>query len=411
MIFLSLFSSLVIAASSLDSQNINLNIKGASLESVLKLISSKTGMQLNTDGDFSKIINANFSGKTVEQALKQLSNENSFDYSIEGNSLVVSKATANGSKSKSSLSPRLLQVKFADAEEIASRLKTVLNEGQDTYVDKHLNSIVIMSSEADFKKAQKFVDFFDRLPQQIQIEAKIVETNDNFSRELGFQLGGATGADVGGELNVQTSPKVSTDPQFKAKYRMGIFNNRTLDLQLVAAESKGDAKVISRPKVVTINNTRALINSGLTLNVKTLSNTITSGASGSSSVSGGLEKVEAGLQLGVLPTIVDNSLIRLQVDVNNSEPTSTYSVDGIPGISTNSANTSIIIGSGNTAVIAGLIKNRESNSRTGVPFFSDIPVLGMLFRNDGKDKRNNELVIFITPKIVEMPTALTAKAY
>ena len=192
------------------------------------------------------------------------------------------------------------------------------------------------------------------------------------------------------------------------------MNNRALDLRLIAAETKGEAKVISRPQVVTINNNRALINSGTIFNVKTLTTSTTSdGSGGTQSVSGGLERVEAGLQLGVLPTIIDQSMVRLVVDVNNSEPLSNGSVDGIPPISTNAANTAVIVENGNTAVIAGLIKNNKSKERTGVPFLSDIPVLGMLFRNDINGDRNNELVILITPKILanpnEMPKDHTAE--
>jgi type IV pilus assembly protein PilQ len=133
---------------------------------------------------------------------------------------------------------------------------------------------------------------------------------------------------------------------------------------------------------------------------------VTSGTTATTSTpgatfAGGLERVEAGLQLGVLPSVVNGSMIRLVVDVNNSQPDSQIAVDGIPAVSTNSANTSVIVDNGATAVIAGLIKNSDSTSRSGVPFLSDIPVLGLLFRSDGKVEKNNEMIILITPRILD----------
>lgn len=395
------------AATVLTNRIFSVNVNGATAENVIRMIAQKAGAQVQLNGDLSQRVSYSFSNTTLENALTRMAADVGFEYSIQNDLISVSKTGTKG-VAAGAQSARMIEMRFVDAEEMALKLKTMLKEGEDVHVDKRLNAIVIVGSETSFKKAASFVSLFDKLPHQIMIEAKIVEVTDSFSRELGFSLGDVNDPNMAntGNSAILTTPAVATDPHLRFKYRIGMLSNRGLDLRLTAAETKGDAKVISRPKVVTINNTRALINSGLTFNVKTLTTSTTGGGdSGTSAVTGGIERVEAGLQLGVLPTILDQTMIRLLVDVNNSEPSETK-VDGIPAISTNSANTSIIVENGSTAVIAGLIKNSKSKGRTGVPFLSDIPVLGLLFRSDSNSSRNTELVIFITPKILANPSEM-----
>lgn len=394
--------------STLTSRVYSVNVAGASAENVIRMIAQKAGVPVHIEGDLSKRVSYSFTDTTLENALARMAGDVGFEYSMRDNQLYVSKG---GKAAGASAQPHLIELKFVEAEEMAEKLRTILGEGETTYVDKKLNTIVLMGSEGTFQRAQKFIELFDRMPKQILIDTMIVETNNTFSRDLGFQMGdlGDTTMNNTSKGTAFSTPAVNKTPYFGGKYRFGILNNRALDLRLIAAETKGDAKVVSRPKVITINNTRATVNSGLEFNVKTLSSVqtgsteTTGGTTGSTSgvATGGLEKVQAGLELGVLPTIVDHDKVRLLVDVNNSEPDNTASVDNIPGITRNKANTSLIVNDGNTAVIAGLIKQRRSNTRTGVPFLSSIPVLGLLFRNDSTADRNNELMIFITPRILE----------
>ena len=182
-------------------------------------------------------------------------------------------------------------------------------------------------------------------------------------------------------------------------------------MRLTAAETKGDAKVISRPKVITLNNKVAKVHSGVTYHVKTLSNVLSGeaanqtgqGGSGGSQVSGiatgGLTSVQAGLSLNILPSLVGTDDVRLVVDIDNSTSDMGSAVDGIPGIFKNSANTNVIVKNRQTAVIAGLIKQEKSKSSGGVPILSDIPLIGLLFKSSSKVDQNNELVIFLTPTV------------
>ncbi len=402
-------------ASMLTKRLFSLSASGATAESVVRMIGQKAGIPVEVEGDLSKRVNYDFADTTLENALQQMAKDVGFDYRFDGGKIYVSKA--GGLRTGGSLGSHLIELKYMEASEMGNKLKTFVGEGETIHVDSRLNALIFVGSQSGLQRVRGFVDLFDRMPQQILIEAKIVETNQNFSREIGFLAGDL----ANDSLDLGTSPSKGTafsKPQrnstaiFGAKYKIGGVAGRDLDLRLLAAETKGDARVVSRPKVVTINNTRALINSGLTMAVKTLStvqstlggtDTSTSSTSGGSTVAGGLERVEAGLQLGVLPTVVNNNMVRLVVDVNNSQPDSQIAIDGVPAVNTNSANTSIIVDDGATAVIAGLIKQNDSNVRSGVPFLSEIPILGLLFRNDGRIEKNNEMIILITPRILKSP--------
>lgn len=187
------------------------------------------------------------------------------------------------------------------------------------------------------------------------------------------------------------------------KLNVGNLAGGNLEVMLSAAESNGDARVISRPKVVTLNNTPATINSGVSFYIKTLSAIVAGGggaSGGGGGIGGGVSQLNAGLSLSVTPTIMGKDLVKLLININNSSPDEAQAVEGIPGILNNSAQTSVIIAEGRTAVIAGLVKNTGGKSSAGVPFFQHIPILGALFRNSTYSDRNNELVMFITPQIV-----------
>ena len=154
-------------------------------------------------------------------------------------------------------------------------------------------------------------------------------------------------------------------------------------------------------KVVTLNNQTADIHSGVTYNVKTLTSTnVSDGSGGLETVSGGLEEITAGLDLKVKPNVVEDGKIKLMVEVINSEPDNSLAVDGIPGIVDNSAKSSLIVNDGDTVSLVGLMKTNFSHTETGIPWLRRIPLLGILFGGYNSSDTRSELVIFITPRIV-----------
>jgi type IV pilus assembly protein PilQ len=168
---------------------------------------------------------------------------------------------------------------------------------------------------------------------------------------------------------------------------LGSFN---LDLALTALERQGRGRLLSTPKVTTQNNQSAEIKQGVQIPIQTLANnTVT------------VQFKDAVLTLKVTPQITDAGTVILNLEVENNSPDYANRVNGIPPINTQSAKTIVLVKDGQTAVVGGIYQSTETNTENRTPFLSQIPLLGYLFRSKAVDSRNNELLLFITPRIVK----------
>ena len=386
------------------------------LEDALELIAHKAGLGLKTEGSFKGDVTESLINSTLEEAMDKIAGDHNFNYEIRKNTLYVmseeseesggSGGGGGGGGGANAASFRSIPVLFANAREIMGGATKALKRSESLTVDDGTNSLILFGSDASFAKVKQYVALQDKAPKQILIEAQIVETTKNFSRDIGISWGEITNADtlVSPRFSGSVTAPGPVPPIFTLKGLIGAVDGRALDAKLTAAETNGDAKVISRPKVFTLNNRRATVHSGITYNIKTLSTVdnkqASSGSSGGTStqsgtVAGGLVEVKAGLNLEVTPTIVGDDHVKMTIKVENSEPNTGAAVDGIPGIVDNSADTSILVKSGQTATMAGLMKNSLSNTRNGVPWLSRIPVLGWLFSSHSDKDLTSELMIFI----------------
>lgn len=419
------------AEDTFEKKRFSLNVRNGDIQEVLRLVAERGGLNLRSESAVKGKVNVTLKNTTLAEALDQLAEENGLEYLIDGDRMTVkrigvgfkrqgqfsggsystrSPAASEGgpsisanvssvASSSSASGVREFQLKYANASTMMGQIQPLVGKEDTVIVDELANSLIFQGSEVNYLKLAEVIKTLDRLPQQVLIEAQIVETSRNFLQAFGLNWGltrDPTFNQTTSKLGVLTNlagPQAATGA---IRYAIGDWGGTPLDVRLSAAESNGDAKVISRPKVVTLNNTAANINSGISFNVKTLSTV----ATGAVMATGGVTSLNAGLQLAVTPTIMGKDLVKLMVRINNSQPDESQIVDGIPGIVNNSANTSVIVSEGRTAVIAGLVKNTGGRAVASVPFFANIPILGALFRNSNVSDRNNELVIFITPQIV-----------
>lgn len=376
------------ASAQIDS-TMSVNVQGAPLKGVLEMIAAKSGLQLVLDHEPTTMITLNQSGVSAKQVLEKLSNDQQIEYTIRGNQLIITKRqlAAGGSVGDA----REILLKYASAADLLGKLAGVIGTDSKVLADESSNKLIFIGPDKAFDKIKSLITLFDAPQKQIMIEALIVETSHSYMQQLGVStafLGNST----------KTNGPASPNGIFQTT--LGFLSGHNLDVKLTAAESHGDAKVISRPKVITLNNKLAKIQSGITFSVKTLSSVGNAGPSGQGAagvLTGGIASIEAGLNLSILPSLVGEDSIRLVVDINDSQPDNGTAVDGIPGILKNAANTTVIVKNKQTAVIAGLIKKQKSKNSDGVPFLSDIPLIGLLFKSHAENDQNNELVIFLTP--------------
>ncbi|PTL78538.1 type IV pilus secretin PilQ [Vitiosangium sp. GDMCC 1.1324] len=318
----------------------------------------------------------------------------------------------------------LVPVNYAVASDMATRVKDVLSERGTVTVDTRTNVLIVKDVRANIEKARALVRNLDTQTPQVLIESRIVEANTSFSRELGVQWGGrasaspTTGNPTGlifpNSINVAggvegTANGVETNPAFAVNLPVGAgigsggalgftFGSAggalTLNLRLSAAETEGVVKTISAPKVTTLDNNTARISQGVSIPFSQVS------ASGANTTF-----VEARLSLEVTPHITQDGSILMTINAQNNQPDpANTGANGQPAIQRKEANTQVLVKDGDTTVIGGIYVRRGSTQSNSVPFLSKIPVLGLLFKNHRERDERQELLIFITPRILNRQT-------
>ncbi len=321
-------------------------------------------------------------------ALKLLTDSYGYVYILKGN---VYHVMTQGERGPTASPMILIPMKNVLVADIEDNVRTFIGSVGVVSTNKSLNALVISAPEEVIAKLRPIVEALDQETQQVYIEAKIIETSTNFSRSLGIQWG----------PNVEARPAVNgvsfsapgTNDTLRVGFTSQILGSQ-LSAKLTAGEQNGDVKVISQPKITTLNGVPANISSNITFNIRTLAGT---GAAASNV--GSIQQVKAGLQLQVTPYIVSSTRVRLQIQVTKSDPDDSSKIDGIPGVTDSSASTSLIVDSGQVASIGGLVTNRNSTTEAGIPFLSRLPIIGGLFGSVEKGGKETELMIFLVPSV------------
>ena len=299
-----------------------------------------------------------------------------------------------------------MRISYVDAAEIAKHLtEGGKSEGNSKFnpsrseagitVDKTNNMIVMSDVARSIKRAKEIVQKLDRVTPQVLIEARIIEASNNFSRELGVTLSGTYGP-VGNKYIRDFSFEAVNPPTVIPKGNLGINFSKltgtpwTLDATIAAAESEGQVKIISSPKILALDNTKASIIQGLRYPYTKLD------ADGNTTVE--LEKIA--LELHVTPHVTPDKRVSMEILVQNNEVGAI--INNELSFTTKEANTELLVNDGDTVIIGGIRKTRKDTGQSGIPGLMKIPVLGWLFKTESKKHQLDELLIFITPRIVQL---------
>lgn len=329
----------------------------------------------------------------------------------------------------SPLKTEFIQVNYAKASDMASIIKdeanNLISERGNVSVDERTNTLLVQETSEYLKEIKTILKALDIPVKQVQIESKIVIANDDFSRGLGVKLGysvrtspivldGAKtnnsviiGGGVGGDTSVATGTgflnegNASTpqenyqvslpiaSPTGALKMFVGRQGSYLLNLELQAAQAEGRGEIISSPTVITANQREATIESGTEIPY------LEASSSGATSVS----FKKAVLSLKVTPQITPDKRIIMDLRVNKDSVGTIFS--GIPSIDTNNLITQVLVENGETVVLGGVYETTETNNRGSIPLLGDIPLVGVLFRNKTKAQKKKELLVFITPQIID----------
>ncbi|MFQ5456363.1 MAG: type IV pilus secretin PilQ [Nitrospirota bacterium] len=432
--------SLTLEISKLDKASLfSMEFKDADLKDILRAIGQENNMNIIISDNINGKLTLSFQNVTLMDAFRSILRINNLTYFQEGNIVRVIKSPfLDGERD---LITRIIHVNYADAEEISDVITNLLSKKGNISVNARTNSIIIKDLTENVDKITDIIEELDTRTPQILIEARIVEVNTNFTRELGIQWGGnflkktSKGSyQVTGGVT-QISSGSTPIPQTKSVGLSGnnlvvnlpanvgqgrggsigmsfgsILNTFQLDLQLSAMEDTGKGKILSNPKILTLDNKEAKISTGTEILIPTTSLAVgtvatgnTGGAAGAAGqqTNTGVTTIDAKLELTVIPHVTSDNHISLYVKTDKKDPDFNRQVQDIPPLTTRTAETNLLIKNGETIVIGGIYTKNEASGESGIPWLYKLPFIGRLFKKETNISNQAELLIFITPTIIE----------
>jgi len=306
------------------------------------------------------------------------------------------KESREEAKALEPLVTKYIAVSYSNAEkEIKPHIEKILTKSRgNVSIDAKNNQVIITDTMAKVLQAEDIVRRIDKVTSQVIIEARVVEVSTDFTRELGIDWNvthGTTGAG-----NIANTTMAMNFPSPSATSSIGVQFSRLsgvphiIDAQINALETTGEGRILSSPKILTLDNKKAKIKQGL--EYPYLERDSSGGAS--------IKFKNIDLLLEVTPHVTPDNRISMAIYLTKNDVDSL--VGGVPALSTNEAETELLVNDGDTVVIGGIIKSSEREASAGFPGLSRIPLLGWLFKNNQDTRESNELLIFITPRIVQL---------
>jgi len=400
---------------------INMSLKNADLVETLRSFASISGLNFVIQPGVTGSVTVELNQVPWDQAMEQILKINNLGMAIEGTIVRIAPADqlrreaeherelAAAQRRSIPLRTVMKTLSYASANEVSALLRNrsgaILSERGTVQVDQRTNSLIIRELPSNIDTVLAVIENLDTPEPQVTIEARIIEATKQFSRTLGIQwgfdaagnneLGNTTGLQFPNNYDVDGGVGLLTGGAngFLNLSMGNILNSFNLNAAIQAAENEGLVNIISAPSVTTLNNFPAQIQSGLQIPIQTVTNRTVS-----------VQFVNATLQLVVRPHVTAEGTIILNLNVAKRAPQLAFAVVGATNapIATKEASTTVVVRDGGTAVIGGVYEVSTSQSHDRVPGLANIPILGHLFKNRERSEENDELMIFVTPRIVQM---------
>lgn len=428
-------------------EKLTLNFQKIDVREALNVIADFTGMNIVISDSVKGDLTLRLKDVPWDQAFDIILQSRGLDMRKNGNVIQVAPREELAAKEKLDLTSHQeiadleelrtesFQLSYQKGDVVAAMLSNdkqrILSKRGSAVVDKRTNTVFVQDTPTNLEGVRKLIKQIDVPVRQVMIEARVVEANDDYSKNLGVRLGynsadafnvGNTGVNgnigsnsatlpsglgplgvptltplaIGGATSGGTPinlPNVNLPSAGTAgTFSMLLFNSsmsKILSVELTALETDSKGKVVSSPRVVTSDQTEATISSGTEIPYQQAT------SSGATSVS----FAQAALSLSVKPQITPDDNVIMDIKVNKDSVGALYA--GVPSINTNKVNTQVLVENGGTVVIGGIYIETVSDGVNQVPFFGDLPVIGFLFRSTAKISNRDELLVFISPKIVK----------
>ncbi len=419
-------------------ERLSLNFQDIEVRAVLQLLADFTGLNLVTSDTVGGRITLRLKNVPWDQALDIILKSKGLSKRQIDNVIMVAPTEEVAAREQLELESQqkieelaplrsdFIQVNYAKAEDLALLLKSeenrLLSERGNVTVDVRTNTLLIQDTAAKLEDIRRLLKRLDIPVRQVLIESRIVIANNDFAKDLGVRFGanfdgsfgdnfsltaGALpgyidntfGIAPGIEINNEDGENQEglmvnlpvTAPSGGLNFLVGKVGSYLLQLELTAMQTEGRGELVSSPRVITSDQTQATIKQGVEIPYQ-------------EATSSGATKVsfkEALLKLDVTPHITPDDRVRMDLVINKDNPDFSRAVLGVPPIDTREIETTVLVDNGETVVLGGVFERTKQKNTEKVPFFGDIPYAGVLFRRNENIDNNNELLIFVTPKILK----------
>lgn len=416
-------------------RKISLDFQDVEIRTILQILAKESGMNIVASDSVNGKMTLSLKDVPWDQALDLVMQARNLDMRQQGNIVNIAPRDELLAKDKAflqaekdiadlgALYSQNFQLKYKNVEEFHSILRldnadttgnrnTLVSGRGSVLIDPATNTLIVTDTRSVIEKFRKLIDELDVPAQQVMIEARIVEAADGFSRDLGVKFGATgrkklknetsafgwgvnSGFGGGDKWEAQTKINLPVAAAANSISLVRAISSGALNLELSASESLSKTKTLANPRVLTQNRKEAKIESGYEIPF-----TVTTASGGGNSTNTELKKAVLGLT--VTPNITPDGQIIMTVKINKDSPAQCASGNNtILCISTKSLNTQAMVENGGTLIVGGIYEENNGNTLTKVPLLGDIPVIGNLFKTRGKKTDRRELLIFITPRIID----------
>ena len=429
-------------------ERLSLNFQNIEVRAVLQLIADFTEFNLVASDSVGGSVTLRLKNVPWDQAMDIILKTKGLGMRQEGNVIMVAPQEEIATREKLELEAQqqlkelaplrteFVQINYAKATELADLIKAesnnLLSERGNITVDQRTNTLLIQDTASNLSEIREVVEALDIAIRQVLIESRIVVANEDFSKDLGVQFGyshsdnikdrfarvdgteaglsSSIGGGIPGDVNYGTNTTFNTDnlenyivglpvagPAAAFKWSIGRIGSYLLQLELSALQAEGRGEIVASPRVITANQKEAIIESGQEIPYQEAT------SSGATAVS----FKKAVLSLRVTPQITPDDRIIMDLAVNRDAVGQVFA--GVPSIDTNEVNTQVLVENGETVVLGGIYESTNRDDTTSVPFFGELPYLGRLFRRTEVEQSKQELLIFVTPKILKEDLTVSAR--
>jgi type IV pilus assembly protein PilQ len=385
-----------------------IDVEGADVRTVVKAIAEFSGRNIVVAQDVKATVKIALRNVGWQEALRTTLRSVGLDYIDEGGILrvdesgklsaeIAERASARAKEAELlPLETRVIKLNYANGSELMTAIQASMTRRGQIQVDKRTNSLIISDLPVTLDAVEKMARDLDSTTPQIEITAKLVDVDSEALRAIGVEWN-VSGLNPGndpanGTIDVDHTTTIA-DPATTVSY--GIVKSwGVVQAQIQLLEQNRKANIISNPRITTVDNREAkiLVGQKIPLIVQDIAGNPVS------------QLQTIGIQLRVTPHLTDDNRVIMDLHPEVSDLSTQSTVQGGVIINTSEADTRVMVDDGQTAVIGGLIRTNDGVVRRGVPILKDIPLVGMLFRSQNNIKQNRELIIFVTPKILQ-PTA------